>query len=467
MRIPIHPTLPRPALVLMGLVAAAVALQAAEPTVTVFTGARLIDGTGKPPLEEATLVVRGDRIVAVGTAAATAGAVPVGATLIDEKGTTIIPGLISAHSHLGLVKGATTASAENYTRENVAAQLARYEGEGVTAVMSLGVNQDILYQWRDEQRAGKLPGADIFSADRGLGVGGGVPPFPLPPDQVYRPKDAEEARADVREMAGRHPDLVKLWLDDSFGTMPKMAPDIFRAAIDEAHRQGLRVAAHMFYLADAKALVAAGVDILAHSVRDKPVDDELISAMKTGKVLYIPTLALDESQFVYAEHPAWMDDRIFTAAVDPALLATWLSPAYREKTASSQSTARNRRAFDLALRNVKTLHDAGISVAMGTDSGAMPTRIAGFGEHRELQLLVRAGLTPAQALVCATAHSAEVIGQANDRGTLQAGKRADFVVLNGNPLDDIRNTTRLAMIWHGGKAVVPLTQRSDTPAAAP
>ena len=458
---------PRRLLALIGLAVVTASLHAAEPGVTVLTGARLIDGTGKPPFEEATLIIKGDRIVAVGTADALAGAVPPGAKIIDEKGMTIIPGLISAHSHLGLVKGASTASAENYTRDNVAAQLARYEAEGVTAVMSLGVNQDVLYQWRDEQRAGKLPGADIFTADRGMGVGGGVPPFPVPGGQVYRPKDADEARADVREMAARHPDLVKLWLDDNFGTMPKMAPAIFDAAIDEAHHQGLRVAAHEFYLADAKALVAAGVDVLAHSVRDKPVDDELISAMKIHHVAYIPTLALDESQFVYAEHPAWMDDPIFTAAVDPALLAMWLSPAYREKIASSQSTGRNRRAFDMAMRNVKTLHDAGIFIAMGTDSGAMPTRIAGFGEHRELQLLVKAGLKPAEALVCGTAHSAEVIGQGNDRGTLQAGKRADFVVLAGNPLDDIHNTTRLAMVWHGGTPVVPLTQRTGSTAAAP
>ena len=451
----------------LGLAVAAASPCAAEPGVTVFTGARLIDGTGKPPLEEATLIVKGDRIVAVGTAAALSAAVPAGATIIDEKGMTIIPGLISAHSHLGLVKGASTASAGNYTRENVAAQLGRYEGEGVTAVLSLGVNQDVLYQWRDEQRAGKLPGADIFTADRGLGVGGGAPPFPLPSDQIYRPKDADEARAAVREMAGRHPDLIKLWLDDIFGTMPKMAPDIFRAAIDEAHHQGLRVAAHLFYLADAKALVGAGVDVLAHSVRDKPVDEELISAMKSRHVMYIPTLALDESQFVYAEHPAWMDEPIFTSAVDPALLATWLSPDYGAKIAGSQSTARNRRAFDMAMRNVKTLHDAGIPIALGTDSGAMPTRIAGFSEHRELQLLVRAGLKPAEALVCGTLHSAEVIGRVDERGTLEAGKRADFVVLAGNPLDDIRNTTRLSLIWHGGVSIVPLTQRQGTPAPIP
>ena len=436
-----------------------------HPATTVLTGARLIDGTGRAPVEDAVLILEGDRIVAVGKAGS-GPAAPSGARVIDLHGRTIIPGLISAHSHLGLVKGKSTASPANYTRENVAAQLDQYEGFGVTAVMSLGVNRDVLYDWRDEQRQGKLGGADIFTADRGLGVQGGVPPFPLPADQVYRPGTPEEARADVREMAARHPDLVKLWLDDMFGTLPKMDPRIYRAvteeahaAVDEAHAHGLRVAAHLFYLADAKALVDAGVDILAHSVRDQPVDAELIAAMKARRVAYIPTLSLDESQFAYAEHPPWMQTPSFVAAVDPDLLDTWLTQEYSNKTLSSPTTAKNRAAFSTAMRNIKILFDAGIPVAMGTDSGAMPTRIAGFGEHRELQLLVKAGLTPMQAIVCATAGSARVIGQEQDRGTLEPGKRADFLVLEANPLDQIDNTLLIATVWHGGKEIVPIVKR--------
>lgn len=405
------------------------------------------------------LLIKGDRVAAVGDQSLMAG-LPDGTRTLDVKGRTIIPGLISAHSHLGLVQGAAAAAPENYTRENVAKQVAQYEAYGVTAVMSLGVNRDILYQWREEQRRGRLPGADIFTADRGLGVPGGVPPFSVPRDQVYRPTTPEQARSDVSEMAGRHPDLIKLWMDDDFGTMPKMTPEVYRSAINEAHaatneahQHGLRVAAHLFYLEDAKALVAAGVDVLAHSVRDQQVDADLISRMQERKVAYIPTLALDESQYIYAEHPSWMDSPFFMRAVDPALLASWLSPAYAAKLHASLSTPRNRAAHAWAMKNVKILHDAGIVVAMGTDSGAMPTRLAGFGEHRELQLLVEAGLTPMDALLAGTLHSAEVIGQSGERGSLQPGKRADFIVLSGNPLDDIRNTTHIVAVWHGGKEV--------------
>ncbi len=427
------------------------------PTATLFTEATIIDGTGHPPLSNAVLLIQGDRIKAVGEVS---GPLPPGTRTVDLHGKTIIPGLISAHSHLGLTNGASTASAENYTRENVARQLAQYERYGVTAVMSLGVNRDVLYEWREEQRHGKLGGADIFTADRGVGVAGGAPPFPLPGDQVYRPTNAAEARAAVSEMAERQPDLIKLWLDDMFGTLPKMQPEVYQAAvaeahaaITEAHLHGLSVAAHIFYLEDAKALVNAGIDIVAHSVRDLPVDDPFVANLKAKNIAYIPTLSLDESQFIYAEHPAWMDTPFFTTAVDPGLLAGWLSPAYAEKIRGGAATPKNRAAFAMAMKNVKTLHAAGVFIAMGTDSGAMPTRVAGFAEHRELQLLVAAGLSPMEALIAATAHSAKVIGQENERGMLTPGKRADFLVLDANPLDEIANTTRLSAVWHGGKLV--------------
>jgi imidazolonepropionase-like amidohydrolase len=424
---------------------------------TVLTGARIIDGTGRAPLENGTLVFEGDRIVNIGPADTIQR--PSAAEIIDAKGKTILPALISAHSHLGLCEGKLGPKSENYTRENVQHQLEQYERYGVLTVMSLGVNKDVLYTWRDEQREGKLDGADIFTADRGLGVQRGAPPFPLLEDQVYRPTTVEQARADVRESAARHPDMIKIWIDDLFGTAPKMAPEIFRAVIeqahaiaDEAHKNKLKVAAHIFYLNDAKALLKAGVDVIAHSVRDQPVDTEFIEAMKANRAVYIPTLELDVSQFIYAEQPAWMQEPFFTNAVDPALLERWKSPLYAKEMQANPNTPKNKAAAAMAQRNVKTLFDAGAKVAFGTDSGALPTRVQGFAEHWELQLLVQAGLSPLEAIVCATKNSAEVIG-ASDRGTLEPGKKADFLVLNANPLDDIRNTRQIDGIYHDGKRV--------------
>jgi imidazolonepropionase-like amidohydrolase len=421
----------------------------------VLVGARIIDGSGNAALENGALVLEGDRILSVGSADTIER--PAGAEEIDAKGKTIIPALVSAHSHLGLCKGTIGPNPANYTRENVQHQLEQYERYGVLTVMSLGVNKDVLYAWREEQREGKLGGADIFTADRGLGVTHGAPPFPLMEDQVYRPVSVEEARKEVRESIERHPDMIKMWVDDLFGTAPKMAPEIFNAVIDEthaiseeAHKNKLKVAVHIFYLEDAKALVKAGVDVIAHSVRDQPVDAEFINAMKAQGAVYIPTLDLDESQFIYAEQPSWMEESFFTQAVDPALLERWKSPLYRKEMEANPNTPKNKAAAAMGQRNVKILFEAGVKIAFGTDSGALPTRVQGFAEHRELQLLVQAGLSPMDAIVCATKNSAALIG-ASDRGTLEAGKKADFLVLDGNPLEDIRNTTRIAGIYHDGK----------------
>jgi imidazolonepropionase-like amidohydrolase len=185
--------------------------------------------------------------------------VPVGATVQDLAGKTVIPGLISDHSHLGLVSG-TTAGPDNYTRANILRQLAQFQAYGVTTVTSLGLNGPLFYDVQSDMRAGKLAGSDLFGADRGFGVPDAAPPVKVGPDQLYRPTTANEARAMVRESAAHGPALLKIWVDDFHGTLPiKMEPEIYQAFIDEAHRAHLRVAAHIYYLDDARRLVAAGI----------------------------------------------------------------------------------------------------------------------------------------------------------------------------------------------------------------
>jgi imidazolonepropionase-like amidohydrolase len=379
--------------------------------------------------------------------------------VIDVRGRTIMPGLISAHSHVGLVVG-TANRADAYTREVVQAAAVQFEQYGVTSVVTLGLNRDLVFEIRDQQKQGTFPGTSIFTAGRGIGAPNSVPPQPVAPDQIYRPATAEAARAAVRELAGHHVDIVKIWVDDNFGKFTKMPPEVYKAVIDECHKQKLRVASHVFYLADAKALVAAGVDVLAHSVRDLPVDDELVRALKSRGVFYIPTLNVDHSFFVFTEEPEVMKDDFFTHAVSPELLQMFQSKEYRDKVAANPNVPKEKAAFAIASRNLKTLHDAGVQVAFGTDSGANPERIPGWGEHHELELMVRAGLSPMDAIVAATQKSAALI-KATDRGTLEAGKRADFLVLAADPLADIRNTRQLVSVWHGGREIAP-----SVPAAA-
>ena len=417
----------------------------------VIQGARLIDGTGAAPVDNAVVVIDGDRIVAVGPAGKIA--VPKGARAVDARGRTVIPGLISAHSHVGLVVDGQN-KADGYTRENIRPQLEQFEKYGVTSIIALGLNRDLVYQIRDEQKRGEFPGASLFTAGRGIGVPDGAPPVPAAPDQVYRPMTPEQAVAEVRETASHRPDMLKLWVDDVYGKFTKMQPAVFQAAIAEAHKQGVRVAAHVFYLADAKALAAAGVDAFAHSIRDQPVDAELISAMKSRGIFYVPTFTVDESAFIFAEDPSLTQDAFFAAAVPPALVKQLNSPEYKQKVASDPNGPKIRAAFANGQKNLKALRDAGCRIAFGTDSGAQPVRIPGWAEHRELELMVRAGLSPMEALVAASRGSAAMLGL-TDRGTLEAGKRADLLVLAADPLENIRNTRQLVSIWHAGKEVKP------------
>jgi imidazolonepropionase-like amidohydrolase len=439
-----------PILFVLAPLSLAVALD--QPTgLTALTHVRVIDGTGHPPLEDATVVIEGNHILAIeqGTAS-----IPANAKVLDLHGDTVMPGLINAHGHLALIADGQN-SATAYTPENVLAELRQYESYGVTSMLSLGVNRDLLYPIRQQQREGKLDGATVFTADRGIGVPDAAPGLPAAPDQLYRPATAEEARSVVDAIAKRHADIVKIWVDSVGGTKPAMSPEVYRAVIKQAHKHHLRVAAHIFYLADAKSLVNDGVDILAHSVRDKPVDQELIAAMKRRGIWYIPTFTVDESFYIYAEHPGFMQLNFFKDAVSPVVLTMLNSDTYSQKVNQDPKTAQHKADFAMDRQNLKTLYDAGIRVGFGTDSGAMPTRIPGFSEHRELEDMVQAGLTPMQAIVCATRSNAELLGIEATRGTLRPGKRADLLVLAANPLDDITNTRSIVTIFHDGRTVAP------------
>jgi imidazolonepropionase-like amidohydrolase len=434
----------------MGLVAQAQQTSATQGVL--LRDVRLIDGTGAAPREHVSLLLRDGRIEKIGGAEMAA---PKDVRVRELAGKTVMPGLISAHSHLGLIVDDAESSATGYTRENVTAQLKQFERYGVTTIMSLGVNRDLVYELRDEQRAGRLDGATIFTAGRGIGVPGGAPGLPAAADQIYRPATVEEARQDVDELATHHADIVKIWVDKGHGTMPEMKPEMYRAVIEEAHQKKLRVAAHVYALEDAKQLVADGVDVLAHSVRDHVVDDAFIQSMKQRDVWYVPTFTVDESFFVYAERPAFMKSAFFRQAAGPKLLAKFDAAGYAEKIDQDPQTAQHKNDFAIAQQNLKRLFDAGVNVGFGTDSGALPARIPGFAEHRELELMVQAGLTSLQAITAATGENAKLL-HASDRGTIAVGKRADVLVLDANPLVDIRNTRRIFAVYHDGRCVEDL-----------
>jgi imidazolonepropionase-like amidohydrolase len=439
----------------------------------VLKGARLIDGTGRPAIENSVLVIEGDKIQAVGEA--TSIQVPKDAEIRDMRGKSIMPSLINLHCHLGLTVGAEL-SGRSYTEDNIRRQLERYLAYGVGTILSLGQDQDLIYELRDAQRAGHFPGARIFTAGRGFGGPGGYPRAVPNSYDRYRPKTPEEAQSQVRELAQDHPAFVKIWVDDNFGNVAKMQPAVYQAIIEEAHRQHLRVIAHEFYLADAKKLVAAGVDGLAHSVRDEEVDSELIGAMKTRGVFLIPTLVREEWTFVFGESKSWLDDPFFRTGMDPLALSTLESQQLIAKIRSEPNSEKFKKVLATSEKNLKILFDAGVRIGFGSDSGApgkflgrldadrdgsendsaASLRFLGYMEHRELQLMVEAGLTPMQAIVVATGKSAEILGANEEFGTLVPGKEADFLVLDANPLQSIRNTEKLSAVWQAGKSIRPI-----------
>lgn len=414
-----------------------------------ISGVRLIDGTGQAPTDNATIVVRDGQIVAAGTDVD----IPADARQLDYTGRTVIPGLITNHSHVGQVRGTTTGAA-NYTRENITSELDQFRRYGVTTVTALGNNGPEFGPLREEAHAGAIVGADLFGVSQGVGTPNGAPPQAMVnvgPDQLYRPSTAEEAREAVRAMAAAGTDLVKIWLDDFGGSLPvKMAPDVYRATIDESHRQNVRVAAHVHDLADAQAVIDAGADIIAHGVRDEPVPPEFVELLRSRGIWYVPTLQLDEATFGWADGAPWTETPAFRPGLSPELVAQVEDPAWRERVLAEPRTAAARDSLAMNLRNLKTLHDAGVRIGFGTDSGATPLRVAGVAEQRELALMVDAGLTPIQALRVATAEAAALMGL-DDRGVLEAGRRADFVVLAQDPSDDITAVNDIVEVWERGR----------------
>jgi imidazolonepropionase-like amidohydrolase len=417
--------------------------------VVVLTHVNVIDGTGAAAKSDRTVIIAGDRIRSISSGQHGASA---NANVMDMHGATIMPLIINAHGHLGLVKG-MSVSAANQTEENFRHQLLRYEMYGVGAMLSMGTDGQRFAQIRQESRDGKLPGADVFTAGIGIGAPNGVPPAGNGFTMVLRPETPAEGRKDVADQAAQRPDFIKVWVDDFWGQYPKLQPDVYKAIIDEAHAHGLRVAAHVYHVEDARTLVADGVDVLAHSVRDGEIDDALLSDMKRHHVTYIPTLSLDDFAFAYGGSPEWVNDPFFRAALDPGVFETITSADYKAKVIANKVTALEQQALPMAMKNLKRVYDAGIPVALGTDSGATPVRVQGFAEHMELALMVQAGLTPLQAITVATRNPAELLRVADQYGTLEPGKKANFIVLERDPSQNISNTRTIRAVWKNGVKV--------------
>jgi imidazolonepropionase-like amidohydrolase len=369
---------------------------------------------------------------------------PSGATRVSLAGKTVMPMFVDVHGHAGFMKDGVLA-ASHYGAPNIIDQLNRLEYYGVGAFLSLGTDLGLdAWNVRRDQRAGKIGGARLLVAGRGFVAPGGGPTISPMQHSPYEVDQPEFARLLVRELAAQQADMVKVWVDDRSGTRPKLPPEIYRAVIDEAHVRGLKVQAHVYYLADAKELLRAGVDGFAHMVRDVEVDDEFVRMARERNIFQATAMSTQAKPL----NSGWLADSAFTDTMPAAVLERLKADA---GSSSPAVAARNEQFRSRMRSSIGKMRAAGIRFVLGSDTG-IPSRFFGYNEHLELQAMVDAGLTPLEAIGAATRVSAEVVGL-TDLGTLTAGKSADFVVLDANPLEDIRNTLTIVDVYRRGRAI--------------
>jgi imidazolonepropionase-like amidohydrolase len=413
-----------------------------------YENARLIPGDGQPAIERAALLVRDGRISRVGRAGEVG--LPQGAARVDLAGKTLIPTFINVHTHTGFQKGGTYA-AQNYSREVILEDLNRALYFGITAVVSQGIDPgDTALRIRAEQAAGTLGGARLFLAGRGIGFPNAGPGADTYRGIAYSVMTPDEGRRAVREQAALKVDLIKIWVDDRNGRAPRMTPEVSHAIIDEAHKHGLKVNAHVFYLSDVTDLTNAGIDGFAHLARDKELDDATVQAIVRRGVVMMTTLGTPERTTHTTVPPSlasWLDGPVREAAPGAMIERVKAGFAGRDEATASG----NRERYAILQRTVAKLAKAGAKIALGSDTGIQDHPF-GITDHRELELLVEAGMTPMQVLTAATSTSAAYLKLA-DQGALAPGKRANFMVLDANPLDDITNTRRIARVFVDGREI--------------
>jgi imidazolonepropionase-like amidohydrolase len=406
-----------------------------EASATLFEGARLITGDGSAPVENSAFLIENTKITAVGRKGEITA--PAGAAHVDLTGKTVMPALVDTHTHLGwaIIKTGRIDK-DSYTKDNLIDHLHRLAYYGVAATQSMGIDPG---ETPYEVRANPVPDAALFhTAGRGMGRPNAGPGQPYWKPVAYGIDSEADGRKAVQELADKKVDWVKIWVDDRNGTVPKLTPPLYRAIIDEAHKHDLRVVAHIYYLADAKELLRAGIDGFAHGVRDKDIDDEFMKLIKERpNVFVIPNLPDIGTGL---QDPAWLGETV------PASEIKKLTDAFQNRSPEDKKKAAD--FFAVQARNLKKLNDAGVRIGFGTDSGTT----VGWTDHEELTDMVTAGMTPAQVITAATKTAAEIL-KMDQLGTVATGKSADFIVLDANPLDNINNSRKIAEVYLRGKEV--------------
>lgn len=393
---------------------------------TAFTGATLWDGSGSRPQPDAVLLVSDGRIHEV-----LSGPAPAGTTVVDLAGKWVIPGLINTHGH---VSGRWADDDVADAAARIRGDLGLYARYGVTTVLSLGGEPDEAFEVRAGRNDAALTHARLYLAG------------PVIAENMI---GTASAATDANVTKGV--DWIKIRVDDDLGTVHKMPWDAVQAVFDTAHLANVPVATHLFYLDDARRLLEMGSGLIAHSIRDRQVDDPFTEQLLQSGICYVPTLTREVSTFAYATRPDFFDDPFFREAAKQSELERVSDPGFMRRVGASPSAAAYRDALVQAQENLRILIGSGVPVAFGTDSGPAG-RFPGFFEHLELSLMINAGVTPREALLSATSVAADCLGL-DDVGTLESGRWADFIVLSENPLDDILNSRSIQAVYIAGNEV--------------
>jgi len=399
--------------------------KAPSSNLVAITDATIITGRLKDPIDEGVILVEEGKISAIGNKAEVI--IPEGTLIKSYAGKFIMPGIINAHGHIGGTSGLKAI----YSEENVLRDLSTNAFYGVTTVFSLGGDEEASVRIRNQQDSVTNNMSRLFIAG-----------------DVITGRTPEEARTMVDKNAALGVNVIKIRVDDNLGTTEKMKPEIYEAVIDQANKHNLPVAAHIFYLDDAKRLLKLGVRMIAHSVRDVEVDEEFIQLMKDSRAYYCPTLMREVSTYVYEEVPSFFNDPFFLAKVDTSAINQLKDPTKQLQVKESKAAQQYKQALLIAKKNLKLLSDAGIPVAFGTDTGP-PGRFHGYFEHLELEEMVNSGMTSEEVIRSATETAAKCLDK-KELGSLEEGHAADFIVLGQNPLNDIRNSRTIESVWING-----------------
>jgi len=420
-----------------------------QPNAVLYEGARLIIGNASPPNESGAFLVQNGHITAIGQKGTVKA--PSGTARVDLTGKTVMPTLNNVHIHIGY-EGYVSWSVENHTPENVLDHLEREAFYGVGTAMTMGDQPTgFAIKFQHDQLAGKFPAAARFFFAAGMAPPGGGPDALLiqgttPLHAVYEVATADEAVAAVRKIAASKISQIKFWVDNrdnTRGGRKKMPPKVYTALIEEAHRHGITVHAHATNLQDQKGVVKAGVDVLVHTVAAEKIDDEFIAILQEKRPYWAPVMGLgDRAELCDGNNPFVEQVLPESVIADVRAGKTWLPSNPCSATANAQAAQREE---NLKYNFPKYLA-AGARIVLGSDAGVSAKYSYGFAEHHEIGMYVKLGMTPAEVIMVSTSRPAEVL-RITDTGTLTKGKRADFMVLNANPLEDIRNTREIDSVY--------------------